>query len=85
MTDIEEMRALHDGFVQKRTWYKVKWVSGKHAGKADLFTDEDLQEHRNSVEIVETFKTDKCTTGVSYGFGCTPEEKIDQWITNNKK
>ena len=80
-----DLPAEHFGLTQTRTWHKVKWISGKHAGKADLFTDEDLQEHKDSVEIMETFKTDKCTTGVSYSFGCTSEEKIDQWITNNKK
>ena len=85
MTDIKEMRALHEGFVQKRTWHKIKWIKGKHAGKIDLFTEEDLQDHKDSVEIIETFKTDKCATGVSYDFGSTPQAKIDEWIKNNKK
>lgn len=27
----------------------------------------------------------KCATGASFGFGCTSEEKIDEWIRRNRK
>ncbi len=81
----DEMKSLHDGFVQKRTWHKIKWLKGQHKGKFDLFDDDDLQKHRDSVQIIETFKTDMCSAGVSMDFGRTPEEKIDKWIKENKR
>ena len=83
--DNKEIRALHDGFVQKRTWHRVRWISGKHIGKFDVFTDEDLEENKAFVDVIETFKTDMCTSGPSYAFGITSEEKILEWIKGNKR
>ena len=85
MTDINDMKALHEGYVQKRTWHKIRWTSGKHTGGYDIFDDEDLAKNRDSVEVVETFKTDMCSAGVSMDFGRTNEEKIDKWIKENKR
>ncbi|MBS3050784.1 MAG: hypothetical protein J4400_01410 [Candidatus Aenigmarchaeota archaeon] len=83
MTD--DMHALHEGSVQKRTWHKIKWTKGAHAGRYDIFDDEDLAKNKNDVEIIETFKTDMCAAGVSMEFGRTPEDKIDKWIKENKR
>lgn len=83
MTD--NIHALHEGFVQKRTWHKIKWISGIHKGKFDLFDGDDLEKYRDSVQIIETFKTDMCSAGVSMDFGRIPEEKIDRWIKENKR
>lgn len=74
----------HTGFMQKRTWHKIKWIKGKHEGRFDIFDDEDLEKYKNGVEVIETFKTDLCTTGVSMEFGKTSKEKIDEWIRENK-
>ncbi len=86
---MDEMKALHNGFVQKRTWHKIKWLRNlpnkNYAGKFDLFTDEDLERYKEFVEVIETFKTDKCATGVSYDFGMTSKEKINEWIRSNRK
>lgn len=79
------MKALHEGFVQKRTWHKVTWTKGKHAGKYDIFDDEDLNKYKDSIRIIETFKTDMCSAGVSMEFGRTTEDKIDKWIKENKR
>jgi len=81
----KEMQAKHAGFVNKRVWHKVRWTKGPHLGRFDLFTDEDLAEHKDSVEVIETVKADMCASGVSYAFGMTPEEKIDEWILQNRK
>ncbi|HLC76828.1 MAG TPA: hypothetical protein VJH04_01350 [archaeon] len=85
MADFKEMQASHKGFVEKRTWHKIKWTTGDHKGKFDLFDDEDLAKHKDSVHVVETFKTDMCTTGVTFGFGRTSEEHVDKWIRENKR
>ena len=82
---MNEMQAKHAGFVNKRTWHKVRWIKGRHEGKFDLFTDEDLAENKDSVEVVETVRADMCASGISYAFGMTPEEKIDEWIRQNRK
>lgn len=74
----------HMGFVQKRTWHKIKWTNGQHAGKFDIFDDDDMKKHKGEVEIVETFRTDMCAAGVSYAFGKTSEETIDTWIRENR-
>ena len=81
----KEMQAKHAGFVNKRTWHKVRWIKGQHNGRFDLFTDEDLAENKGSVEIIETISVDMCASGVSYAFGMTDEEKIDGWIKENKR
>ena len=75
----------HMGFVQKRTWHKIKWIKGENEGKIDLFDDEDLVKYRDFVKVLETFKTDMCTTGVAFGFGRTSEDQIDKWIKENKR
>ena len=82
---MNDMQARHKGYVEKRTWHKIKWTKGQHEGKFDIFDDEDLAKHKNDVQIVETFQADKCATGVSFDFGGTPEEKIDKWIKENKR
>ena len=82
---MNEMQAKHKGFVEKRTWYKIKWTKGKHEGKFDIFDDEDLKKNKDSVKIIKTFHTEKCATGVSFDFGSTPEEQIDKWIKENKR
>ena len=81
---MNEIRAKHEGFVQKRTWHKIKWTRGDHAGKFDVFDDDDLAKYKDFVEVVETFKTDLCATGVSYAFGRTSEEQINKWIRENR-
>jgi len=75
----------HDGFVQKRTWHKIRWTAGIHKGKYDIFDDEDLEKNRNDVDVMETFRTDMCAAGVSMDFGKTPEDKIDGWIKENRR
>lgn len=79
------MKALHDGFVQKRTWHKIRWISGPYTGSFDIFDDDDLAKNKGSVEIIETFRTDMCAAGVSMNFGRTGEDKIDAWIRENKR
>ena len=79
------MRALHEGFVKKRTWHKIKWTKGEHKDKFDIFDDDDLSKNKDVVEIIETFRTEMCSTGVSYGFGKSSQDKIDNWIKENRK
>ncbi|MBI2138685.1 hypothetical protein HYU13_03795 [Candidatus Woesearchaeota archaeon] len=78
----------HMGFVQKRTWHKIKWLKNpakmRVEGKFDIFDDEDLAKYKDFVEVIETFRTDMCATGVGYDFGKTDEGKIDAWIRENK-
>lgn len=89
MADIEEMRALHDGFVQKREWHKIKWLKNppnmQVEGKLDIFDGEDLAKYRDFVEVMETFRTDMCATGLAFGFGKSSLEEIDAWIKENKR
>ncbi len=78
----------HMGFVQKRTWHKIKWLTNppkmQVEGKFDIFDDDDLAKYGGFVEVVEAFKTDMCAAGVSMEFGKTPLEKIDEWIRENR-
>ena len=82
---MNEMQAKHKGYVEKRTWHKIRWTKGEHNGKADIFDDDDLKKHRDSVQLIETFKTEMCATGVSFDFGKTSEENIDKWIRENRR
>lgn len=82
---MNEMQARHKGFVEKRTWHKVKWTKGQYEGKFDIFDDEDLKKNKDSVEVIETFQTEKCATGVPFGFGRTSKDQIDKWIKENKR
>lgn len=75
----------HMGFVQKKTWHKIKWVKGEHEGMFDIFDDEDLTKYKDSIEVVETFETDLCAAGVAMEFGKTSEDKIDAWVRENKR
>ncbi len=82
---MNEMQARHKGFVEKRTWHKIKWIKGRHEGRFDIFDDEDLKKNKDSVEIIETFQTEKCATGVSYDFGRTSEDQINEWVKENRR
>ena len=86
---MNEMQAKHAGFVEKRIWHKIRWVKnppGKNfEGRSDIFDDEDLKKYKEFASVIETFKTDKCATGVSMDFGRTNEENIDEWIRNNRR
>ena len=79
------MKSLHEGFVQKRTWHKIRWISGKHMGCFDIFDEQDLEKNKSDVEVIETFRTDLCAAGVSMEFGRTREENIDSWIRENRR
>jgi hypothetical protein len=82
---MNEIKARHNGFFESRTWHKVRWKKGKHEGKFDLFTDEDLEKHNDEVNVITAFKTEKCATGVPFSFGKTTEQQIDEWININKR
>lgn len=77
----------HRGFVDKRTWYKVKWIknppSEKLEGKIDLVREEDFAEIKRFVEILESVRTEKCAAGICLGYGKTSEKEIDMWIREN--
>ena len=85
--------AEHKGFIEKRLWHKVRWVDNPHpgdakwdniAGKTDLMMDEDLKNYKDSVEILDSVKTEKCETGLAIRFGVTNESGIDNWIKRHK-
>ncbi len=82
---MEEMKARHKGFFESRTWHKILWKTVANKGKFDLFTDEDLEKYGNEVNVIATFRTEKCSTGVPFSFGKSTEEQIDDWIKKNKR
>lgn len=85
--------AEHKGNTEFRKWYKVKWLSNPYPGdakwngiegKADLVMDEDFVRFKDHVEILESARVKKCTTGLAIGFGKLAEGKIDEWMKANK-
>jgi len=83
----------HKSFIEKRTWYKVRWVANPHpndakwkdiTGKTDLMMDEDLKNYKDFIKILDSVKTEKCETGLSIKFGITNESDIDKWIKRHK-
>lgn len=81
--------AEHFGTVEKRKWYKVRWVkdpSGLSAkGKTDLVREEDFSEVKEYVEVVQEITAAKCTAGIRLGYGRTSEAEIEKWIKENAR
>ncbi len=85
--------AEHKGFVEKRKWYKVRWLKNPHPdnpgwkgieGKADMMMEEDYDNFKQFVDVLDTIVTAKCNTAPGLRFGATPEEVIDKWVAENK-
>ena len=86
--------AEHKGHIETRKWYKVRWKDNPHpelpawsgiAGKTDLMMDEDFERYKNFVEVLETVRVETCVTGLALSFGRLTEDKIDEWIAENRK
>ena len=84
-----ELPAEHFGAVEKRAWYKVKWMKNLPGqsveGRIDLVREEDLPAIKAFVEIIQEIKAEKCVAGIRLDYGKTSEEEIDGWIGKNAK
>lgn len=83
--------AEHKGFVEKRKWYKVRWIKqppgeANHLiGKTDLLMDIQYEEYKDYVEVLSEMHVPKCNAGLPLGFGKHSEAAIDKWIEENTK
>lgn len=79
----------HFGTVEKRRWFKVRWLRNPPdlsvEGKTDLVREEDLPDVKEFVEIIKEVKTEKCVAGIRLGYGKTSESEIERWIKENAK
>jgi len=81
--------AEHFGAMEKRKWYKIRWISSPEgetglAWKKDLLPEETIDNYRKHAEVIEEIMTKKCISGLSIDFGKLSENEIDDWIAKNR-
>ena len=86
------MPSDHKGFTEKRRWYKIRWTKNPHPdrkewnnieGKTDLMMQEDYDNYKDCVEIMETVTVPMCTTAPVLRFGTITDDAINDWIKTN--
>jgi len=80
--------AEHTGATKKRKWYKVRWndkANPELAGRIDILSGEIYARQKNNTDVIEIVETGNCAGGVPLGFGKWSEQKIEEWIRENRK